>query len=84
MGINCALLLADLSSYLFKTEFVPKLLVDKRKKKLAVSFNHTYTDTYKATIKRPKLTYSLFPLSDSAIQSNSLFILAKRLIRYYV
>jgi hypothetical protein len=43
MGTNCALLLADLFSYLYEAEFVQKLLWDNTcNKKLAVSFNHTF------------------------------------------
>jgi hypothetical protein len=41
MGTNCAPLLADLFLYSYEAEFVQKLLQD-HKKKLAVSFNHTF------------------------------------------
>jgi hypothetical protein len=42
MGTNCVPLLADLFSYLYEAEFGQKLLQDNNKK-LAVSFNHTFT-----------------------------------------
>jgi hypothetical protein len=52
MGTNCPPLLADLFLYQYEAEFVQKLLQDnnkkkkpkkqKTKKKLAVSFNHTF------------------------------------------
>jgi hypothetical protein len=41
MGTNCAPLLADLFLYSYEAEFVQKLFHDN-KKKLAVSFNHTF------------------------------------------
>jgi hypothetical protein len=44
MGTNCAPLLSDLFWYSYKAEFVQKLfygtITKKKKKKLAVSFNH--------------------------------------------
>jgi hypothetical protein len=44
MGTNCAPLLVDLFLYSYEAEFVQKLLRDnnKKKKKLAVSFSHTF------------------------------------------
>jgi hypothetical protein len=43
MGTNCVPLLTDLSLYLYEAEFVHKLWRDnKKKKKLVVSFNHTF------------------------------------------
>jgi hypothetical protein len=43
MGTNCALWLTDIFLYSYEAEFVQKLLRDK--KKLAMSFNHTYRYT---------------------------------------
>ena len=41
MGMNCALLLADLFLYSYEAEFIQKLLHEK-KKSLAVAFNSTF------------------------------------------
>jgi hypothetical protein len=41
MVTNCALLLADLFSYSYETEFIKKILHDKNKP-LAVAFNSTF------------------------------------------
>jgi hypothetical protein len=42
MGTNCAPLLTDLFLYSYEAEFVQILLWDNNKKKLTVSFNHTF------------------------------------------
>jgi hypothetical protein len=42
MGTNCAPLQADLFLYLYEAESVQRLLWDKKKKELAMSFNHTF------------------------------------------